>query len=364
MKTKKPDRVFFLLILLLLVCGFAIFSSAALGQVGRDSASFATVVFKQLGVLLIGLVLLVIFSKIPYQSWRPYSPYLFWGALGLTALVFVPGLGLSFGGARRWLDLGWFSMQPAEFLKLALVIFLAAWAAARKNKIKDFKTGFLPFLFFLGAAAAVMLTQPDNGTFMIMIASALGIFILAGGRWSHLFLLFLLGIMAIGVLAVTRPYVRERLETFFNPQEDKQGASWQINQSLIAIGSGGLVGRGFGQSLQKFVFLPEPIGDSIFAVASEEFGLVGALTLLLLYLALVLWGLKLSVQVKDPFGRFLIGGFVIMIGAQSFVNMGSMLGLMPMTGVPLVFVSHGGTALLFALVAVGIILNVSRSRAS
>jgi len=141
-----------------------------------------------------------------------------------------------------------------------------------------------------------------------------------------------------------------------------RGASWQINQSLIAIGSGGLFGRGFGQSLQKFVFLPEPIGDSIFAVAGEEFGLVGTTTLLLLYLGFLLWGLRLTAKIADPFGRYLAGGLVIMIGAQSFINIGSMIGLVPMTGVPLVFVSHGGTALLFALIAVGIILNVSRSR--
>lgn len=361
MKTKRPDRVLLLIVLTLIVVGFAIFLSASLGQVGRDSASFSTVALKQLGILLGGLVLTILFANLPYKSLKPYSPYLFVLALGLTALVFVPGIGFSYGGARRWIELGPFTIQPSEFLKFIFIIFLAAWASARKDRLQHLGTGLLPFLVFLGLVGGLILLQPDTGTLMATVSGALGVFIVAGGKWKHLFLLCLLGIVTVGLLAITRPYIRDRIETFLNPRHDVTGSSYQINQSLIAIGSGGLIGRGFGQSIQKFNFLPQPIGDSIFAVASEEFGLVGATLLISLYLIFALWGLKLMSQVIDPFGRFLGTGLIVLITGQAFINIGAMLGLLPLTGVPLPFISHGGTALLFALIEVGIILNISKT---
>jgi len=361
MKTKRPDRILLFIVLTLVVVGFAIFISAALGQVGRDSASFTTIVIKQLAILLAGLLLMIVFSNIPYKHYRPYSLALLALAIGLNLLVFLPHFGYGWNGARRWLSLGNFSFQPSEFLKLAFIIFLAAWMATQKEKIKGIYSGLLPFIIFLGVVAAILLKQPDTGTLMVIVASALGIFILAGGRWSHLFLIFLLGVVMLGVLFFTRPYVRERIETFINPKQDSLGSSYQINQSLIAIGSGGIFGRGFGQSIQKFNFLPEPIGDSIFAVAGEEWGLIGTVFLLALYLIFSLWGLKIISRVRDPFGYLLGGGLIIMITGQSLINIGAMLGLLPLTGVPLVFVSHGGSALLLALISVGIILNISRS---
>jgi len=362
MKARRPDRVLLLIVLTLIVVGFAIFLSASLGQMGRDSASFSTVALKQLSVLLGGLILMIVFANLPYKQFKPYSPYLFVLAIALTGLVFVPGFGLTYGGARRWLELGPLTFQPAEFLKFIFIVFLAAWASARKNRLKDLAGGFLPFLIFLGIVGALMVLQRDTGTLMVMVAGAVGIFITAGGYWRHLFLLFLIGVIAIGFLAFTRPYVRDRIETFLNPKHDLTGSSYQINQSLIAIGSGGMFGRGFGQSVQKFNFLPQPIGDSIFAVASEEFGLLGATILILLYLAFAIWGLKLMSRVVDPFGRLLGTGLIILIISQAFINIGAMLGLLPLTGVPLPFISHGGTALLFALIEVGIILNISKTK--
>jgi cell division protein FtsW len=361
-KGKRPDRILLLIVLALVISGFAIFLSASLGQVGKDSASFATVALKQLGVLLGGLILTIVFSNLPYKTLKPYSPYLFGLAIIATTLVFVPSLGFTFNGARRWLELGPLTLQPSEFLKFTFIIFLAAWASAKKDRLQHWTEGFLPFLFFLGIVGSLMIMQPDTGTLMVMIIGALGIFVTAGGHWRHLFLLFALGVMAVGILAFTRPYIRDRLETFINPQNDITGSSYQINQSLIAIGSGGLRGRGFGQSVQKFNFLPEPIGDSIFAVASEEFGLLGASLLVLLYLTFALWGLKLMTHVIDPFGRYLGTGLIILITGQAFINIGAMIGLLPLTGVPLPFISHGGTALLFALIEVGIILNISKTK--
>jgi cell division protein FtsW len=362
MKAKRPDRILLLIVLALIVIGFAIFMSASLGQMGRDSASFSTVALKQLGVLLGGLILTIVFANIPYKSLKPYSPYLFILGIGLTALVFIPGIGFSHGGALRWIEIGPFTVQPSEFLKFIFIVFLAAWAGAKKDRLKHFSEGFIPFLIFLSVVGVLMFFQKDTGTLMAMMAGALAIFIVAGGHWRHLFLIFLLGIIAIGFLVITRPYVRARVETFLNPKHDLTGSSYQINQSLIAIGSGGLLGRGFGQSVQKFNFLPQPIGDSIFAVASEEFGLVGASLLIILYLVFALWGLKIMSHVVDPFGRLLGTGLIILITGQAFINIGAMLGLLPLTGVPLPFISHGGTALLFALIEVGIILNISKTK--
>ena len=360
MKRKKPDRIFFFLTLALITFGFAIFASAALGQVGKDSASFTTVVLKQLAILIIGLIGLIIVANLNYHPLKKYSPYIFIGGLAISSLIFIPGLGFMYNGATRWLDLGLITIQPAEFLKLAFIIFLAAWASARKDKIKSLPEGLLPFLIFLAIVVGVMFFQKDTGTLMVMVAGALGVFVSAGGRWNHLLVLGLVGILALGALAIVRPHVRDRLMTFVNPERDEQGASYQINQSLIAIGSGGIFGRGFGQSIQKFNFLPEPIGDSIFAVASEEFGLIGSSLLILLFLIFTLYGYRLANKETDLFGRYLIVGFVTLISAQAFINIGAMLGILPLTGVPLPFVSHGGTALLFALIEVGIILSITR----
>lgn len=359
MRAKKPDKLFFFLTLALIIVGFAIFASSALGQMGKNGAGFETVVIKQLAILLIGLIAMMITAKLPYAELKKISPLLFLGAIGLSALVFLPSIGLEHNGAKRWLILGPLSLQPAEFLKATFIVFLAAWASARKDKLRSWTEGFIPFIFFLSLVSAIMFLQKDTGTLMVMIAGALGIFITAGGRWKQLLLIGLIGILAFGALVMVRPHVRDRLQTFLNPEKDERGASYQINQSLIAIGSGGIFGRGFGQSRQKFSYLPEPIGDSIFAVASEEFGLLGSNLIIILFLIFSLYGYFLASKQKDLFGRFLIVGFVTAISAQAFINIGAMLGLLPLTGVPLPFISHGGTALLFALIEVGIILSIS-----
>ncbi|MCX6713949.1 MAG: putative peptidoglycan glycosyltransferase FtsW [Candidatus Vogelbacteria bacterium] len=359
-KQKKADRILLSIVFILITVGFFIFASASLGEAGRGGSSFNSLVFKQLAILLGGIVLMSLTSKFPYKNWRPYAIALFGLSLLLTAIVFVPQIGLSAGGARRWLNLGFTTFQPSEFLKLSMVIYLAAWATARKEKIKSWQHGLLPFLGFLGLASALLYKQPDIGTLLVICSSSIAVFILAGGQWKHLALIIMIGFLAIGTFAYFKPYARDRVITFLSPASDKLGKGYQIDQSLIAIGAGGITGRGFGQSMQKFNFLPEPIGDSIFAIASEEFGFAGSVIIILLFLVFALWGLKVMTQVADPFGRTLGASLVIMITAQAFINIGAMLGVLPLTGVPLVFISHGGTALLFALIEVGIILNISR----
>ncbi len=358
---RRANKWFFIFILALAGAGFFIFSSAALGLHGRDGATFFHVVTKQLGVLVLGFLGLLACARFPYKRLRSFALPIFLGALALTAAVFIPGLGFAFGGARRWLDLGFFSLQPSEFLKFGLILYLAAWFSRPRAKIDNWQETFLPYLLILVFPAILILLQPDLGTFLVAFSAAFVIFFVAGAPWKQVVLIVLLSFVTVATMAYFKPYVRDRLMTLWDPSRDIQGSAYQINQSLIALGSGGVFGRGFGQSTQKFRFLPEPIGDSIFSVAGEEFGFLGATLLIALFLVFALWGFKLAAGATDQFGRLLAAGIVSLIAAGAFVNIASMVGLLPIVGVPLSFVSHGGTALLATLLEIGILLNISKS---
>lgn len=359
---KTIDTPFLIVLCVLVISGLIIFTSAALGLLARDSgASFSSVAVSQ---LLLGLVCgsfaCFFFAMIDYRSWRRFTPYFFAAALLLTALTFVPGIGLSLKGASRWILIGNFSFQPEEILKFATVAFLAALYAAKFKAVQTFKGGIVPLLAVAGSSALLLLLQPNTAGVIVIGATAAGMLFAAGGKLWHLGLLAALGIAAIGAAALVYPHVHDRIMTFINQTEDPQGAGWQIQQSLIAVGSGGITGRGLGQSVQKFSYLPEPIGDSVFAVAGEEFGFIGGVFLLLLYVAFSLLGLRIASRAADPFGGLMVVGLVILIVGQSFFNIASTVGLVPLVGIPLIFVSHGGTALAIALAETGVILSVSR----
>ncbi len=362
MKGKSVDTPFLLVFLVLLVFGLLIFTSAALGLLAKGSgATFSSVAASQLlfGFLGGGILMLII-SRIDYRLWRPYTAYFFGFALFLTLLTFVPGIGLTLKGASRWIDIGPITFQPAEFLKFASVAFLAAIYAGRLKSAATLKGGVLPLALVGGLSAAVLLLQPDtDGAAVLLLAGAVVLFA-AGGRVRHLLLMALIGLLALGAVAYQRPYLAERFITFFSQTQDTQGAGWQIHQSLLAVGSGGWTGRGFGQSIEKFSYLPEPIGDSIFAVAAEEFGFAGSVALVLLYAGVALLGLRIAARAPDPFGGLLVVGLITIIIGQSFMNIASTVGLIPFSGLPLIFVSHGGTSLAIALAEVGVILSVSR----
>lgn len=361
MKHQPVDTPFLLVFLLLIVSGLLIFTSAALGLLARSGANFTSVAVNQLLLgFVCGGILLVVLSRIDYRLWRPYTPYFFGVAILLTLLTLVPGVGLELKGASRWIALGPLTFQPVELLKFAAVAFLAAVYATTYKKISSWRGGILPLMLVAGVSAAILLLQPDtDGAVIIIIACAAMLFV-AGGKVWHLLVLALIGVAAIGVLALQRPYLAERFLTFWDHTADLKGAGWQTEQSLIAVGSGGLVGRGFGQSIEKFSYLPEPIGDSIFAVAAEEFGFVGSVALIVLYASVALLGLRIAARAPDPFGGLLVVGLVVCIIGQSFMNIASTLALIPVSGLPLIFVSHGGTALAIALAEVGVILSVSR----
>lgn len=361
MGSKKIDRVFLAIIFALTLGGFFVFVSAAIGLLAREGARFESVLASQVFLgLLGGIIALWFFSRAHYVLWRRYAFWIFGASALLTALVFLPGIGFEHGGATRWIFIGPVSFQPSEFLKLGVLVALAAWFTSSRGRADSFTRGFLPFLFFVGLSGALLLLQPDMGTFIVLVLSSLGVFIVAGGKWRHVFIFFLMGIMVAAMYTWVKPHALDRVLTFIDPARDPSGSSWQIQQSLIAVGSGGVFGRGFGQSVQKFGFLPEPIGDSIFAVAGEEFGFVGASTLIILFIFFLARGLSIARRAGDQFGGLLAAGIVIMIASQAFLNIGAILGVLPLTGVPLLFVSHGGTALFFALLSAGIVLNISQ----
>lgn len=359
---RSIDTPFLLVLSALIVFGLLIFTSAALGLLARESgATFSSVATTQfVSGFIVGGVALLVLSRIDYRIWRPYTPYLFALAVGLMLLTFIPGIGLSFKGASRWIALGPFTLQPGEVLKFMSVLLLAAVYAARFRTISTLRGGILPLMGVVGVAGTLLLLQPDtDGVVMLLLACTTMLFA-AGGRLSHLLLVALLAVAALGVAAYERPYLALRFTTYLNQSDDPRGAGWQIQQSLIAVGSGGLTGRGFGQSVEKFSYLPEPIGDSIFAVAAEEFGFIGSTLLVLLYAGLGILGLRIASRAPDVFGGLLAVGLVILIVGQSFFNMASTVGLVPLSGLPLIFVSHGGTALAVSLAEAGVLLSISR----
>lgn len=362
-KSKNPvDRVFLILVAILIVFGLFIFSSASLGLLARGT-SFSSVAFKQFVIGVIGGGVSAYFlSRIHYRNLRKIAFWVFILSLILTGLVLVPGLGFTHGGATRWLSIGGFTLQPAEFLKLGTVLYVAALYSSRHVHPDRFKEGLLPLIAILALVGGLLVMQPDTGTFAVIAVSLFSMYLVAGGRWRDIALLILLGVMALGVLAWQKPYIADRLKTFFHPDHDSLGSAYQVQQALLAVGSGEIFGRGFGQSVQKFNLLPEPVGDSIFAVAAEEFGFVGSTIIILLFVAFTLRGLHLAAHAPDSFARLLIIGIVILISSQSFVNIGAMLGIVPLTGVPLLFISKGGTALFAAMTSIGIVLNISRYR--
>ncbi len=354
------DKPFLLLIAILVVCGGLIFASAVFGLLARGGLDMSMVAFKQALWIGIGAVSLFAAARLNYKLWRRSAPYLFMAALLFTAAVFLPQVGFEHGGGRRWLSLFGFSVQPAEFLKIASIIMAAAYFSAIRSRIGDVRWGLGGLVCILAGPVVILVFQPDLGTLGVIVCAVLAIFIAAGAKFRYLLIVVLLSVLAVGVLSAFRPYVRDRVEVFLNPSQAPQAEGYQIRQSLIAIGSGGLIGRGFGQSVQKFTYLPEPMGDSIFAVAAEEFGFVGSVALVSAFLMLALRGFNIATRAPDLFGGLLAVGISTYLVAEAFINIASMIGLAPLTGIPLTFVSQGGSAMLASLGSAGILLSVSR----
>lgn len=360
MRLLSGDRIFFMLVLLLTLAGLAIFSSATLGFLSRESSSVPQDILLQTGLGFgVGCLALLIARAVPLSRIKRGAPYIYAVAIALTAVVFVPGLGFRSGGATRWIDIGFTTVQPAEFLKIGFILMLAWWLTPRARQLTDPKKGLYPFLAILAIPVILLLSQPNTSTTILVLMTGLAMYFVAGAPWRDFGVLALCVILAFGGLVVARPYVLERVNTFIHPSADALGSGYQIQQSLIAIGSGGLLGKGFGQSVAKFNYLPEPAGDSVFAVFAEETGFVGASMLLFFFVALAARGIVIAGNARELFSGLVVFGFSFGIILQVLINICAMLGIIPLTGLPLPFVSHGGTALVVVLLMCGFILNVA-----
>ena len=364
MKRAHIDRPLAILIAIHLLGGCMIFVSAAFGVLGRGFSSITSVAFKHL-VMGVGggTVLLLIGMHIPYRNWRRFAPFIFGIALIAMALVLVPGIGASHGGGQRWIIIAGVSFQPSEFLKIASIFVAASYYATIKAKAESLAWGVGGLIAILAAPVIFLVLQPDIGTLGIICISVVGVFFAAGARLRDMGVLLCVALIALSALAYAKPHVRDRIVTFFHPAQNQHAEGYQITQSLIAVGSGQLFGRGFGQGVQKFTYLPEAMGDSIFAVAAEELGFVGSSIIVLLFAGLALRGYAVAARAPDMFGALLAVGISTYLAGEAFINIAAMLGVAPLTGVPLTFVSQGGSAMLISLASAGILLNVSRHTA-
>lgn len=360
--TSSPDYLFIALLFILVVFGLVMLTSAssdlAMQKFGNSYYYFN---HQLLFGLLPGVIGFIIGMLFYYRAWEKWAVLLLLLNIALLILVFTP-LGFHANGGDRWLNFGSFTFQPSELLKLTFFVFIAAWMSRNKERSRNFREGFLPFLVLTGSVVLLLLLEPSTTIAALIFATALIVYFVAGARIRFLAVAVLCAALGLSLLIYFSPYRFARVITFLNPQQDQLGSSYHINQALLAIGSGGFTGVGFGKSTTKLNYLPEPIGDSIFAVIAEELGLVGALFVVIVFLLFVWRGIMIARASPDGFAQLLVICFVTLIGLQAFVNIAAISGLIPLTGVPLPFVSYGGTALSVFLTMSGIIVNISKYR--
>lgn len=358
----QPDYVFLGIVTVLVIFGLVMLSSASsvLGfQRFGDSNYYLK---KQLIGAFVGLLGFFVALRIDYRQWKRWAVPMMFGTIILLLLVFVPGLGPSLLGARRWISIGPIFFQPSEIVKLAFVLYLAAWFEQRDHLLGSMRQGFAPFLVTLGVVATLVLLQPDLGTTLIIVLMSVAIYFSAGGSIKHLMGLGAVGAVLLFLAVKLAPYRAQRLTVFLNPDIDPSGlgASYHIRQAWLAIGSGGLFGLGLGRSQQKFNYLPEPAGDSIFAVMAEELGFIFVTLFVFAWLVLILRGLRIARNAPDRFGRLTALGIITWLGLQAFLNIAALSGLLPLTGIPLPFMSHGSSAMVVSMTAIGVMMNISR----
>lgn len=356
-----PDHLLLAAVFLLTLAGLAILASASSDLAsGRYGDSYYYLKHQLYSGLAVGALGFYIAYLVPYRAYKKFALALLLGNLFLLVLVFTK-LGVSAGGATRWLSLGPVTFQPADLLKLTFIVYLAAWFSnAKANRAKDVSSGLMPFLIISAITAGLLIVQPATSMVVILLAAGGCIYFLSGAEWKHMALLGGLGFVLLAGLIFATPYRLARVKGFFNRDRDSQGSNYHLNQALIALGSGGAFGLGYGESTAKVSYLPEVVDDSIFAVAGQELGFAGTGTLVALFAILVLRLFWLAKRNRDAFGRLLLAGFGAVIALQSIVNIGAISGVLPLTGVPLPFVSYGGTALAVFLTMSGIAVNVSK----
>ncbi len=361
-KGGAPDYVFIAFLIILVVFGLVMLTSASSDLAKtKFGDSYYYLKHQIIYGLIPGLVGFFLALFLPLKVWEKISlPALFLSIIFLL-LVFSP-LGLRALGADRWISIGGIGFQPGEIVKFTFLIYMAAWIGRNRSRAKSVTHGLLPMLVLLGFVIVPLILQPATTTAVLIFTSVITMYFTAGAKMRYLFWIGIVAAVALVALVFITPYRMQRVLSFMNPDADPLGKTYQINQTLIAIGSGGMWGVGYGRSTTKLHYLPEPIGDSIFAVIGEELGFVGSAALIIFFLFFVWRGLSIAKKAPDGFGRLAAMGFSTLIGLQAFVHIGANSGLIPLTGVPLPFISYGGTALAVFLTMSGIIVTISRRR--
>ena len=316
----------------------------------------------QLIFFFVGLILIYFIRKIDYKLYYKYSNIILLGSFILLVLVLIPGLGQVRNGSRSWFGIGSLGIQPSELAKISLIIFTAKYLSKSEKTIKFFKNGTLPILLIIFLFFGLIMLEPDFGTGMVIVMSLMFMLFISNIKLSFFGIMGTLGLGGIVALIIIAPYRLARILSFLNPWSDPLGSGFQIIQSLYAIGPSGLFGKGLGNSVQKHFYLPEPQTDFIFAIISEEFGFLGIMILSILFLTLFYNTIKISLNQKDLFAKYLSFGLIIEIIFQTILNISVVIGLVPVTGVTLPFISYGGSSLLISMISIGIILNISREK--
>lgn len=355
-----PDMWMIISIVLILTIGLVMVYSASAVLAFHEFGDKFYYVKRQMLFAALGIGAMVVTMNADYWIWRKWAKLGLFVCFGLLLLVLIPGIGVVRGGARSWLGISSFGIQPSEFMKLAMVIFLAKLLSEKQQAVTQFTKGLLPPLGILGLAFGLIMMQPDLGTGAVMIGASLIVIYTAGARMAHLGSLALVGVAGLVGLILAAPYRLQRITAFLDPWADPLGAGYQSIQSLYAIGPGGLVGLGLGMSRQKFNYLPEPQTDFIFSILSEELGFIGGAAIITLF-AILLWrGMRTAIAAPDTFGSLLAVGIIGIVAVQVFINIGVVIGMLPVTGITLPLVSYGGSSLTLLLTALGILLNISR----
>jgi cell division protein FtsW len=356
----SPDMIMLTATLALLTIGVIMVYSASAVLSYHDFGDWYYYLKRQLLFAVLGLIAMTAIMNVEYQVWRRFAKLALLGGFALLILVLIPGIGAVRGGARSWIGISSFGIQPSEFMKICMILFLSKMLSEENNRITEFSKGLLPPLAVMGAAFGLIMLQPDLGTGSVLVGASLLIIYAAGARMAHLAGLAMIGVAGFVGLIIAAPYRLQRITAFLDPWSDPLGAGYQAIQSLYAIGPGGLVGLGLGASRQKYSYLPEPQTDFIFSIISEELGFIGGGLVLVLFTILVWRGMRTAITAPDTFGSLLAAGITGMIAVQVIINIGVVIGMFPVTGITLPLISYGGSSLSLMLVSIGILLNISR----
>lgn len=355
---KKIDKILLISVIILSLFGLLmIYSSSSIWATYKYNDPYKYLKSQAI-FLILGYFIIFITSKVDYHLYKKYSNHILIISIILLILVLIPGIGTIRNGSRSWFGIGSFGIQPSEFAKLGLIIFTSKYLT--RNKIKDIKSSVLPILLIVLLIFGFIMLQPDFGTGVIIVITIIALLFVSGVNMSFFIKIGLLGLIGVVILVIIAPYRLERITSFLNPWKDPLGSGFQIIQSMYAIGPGGLLGMGLGNSIQKHFYLPEPQTDFIFSIISEELGFAGILIVTTLFITIIYRSITISIKQEDNFAKYLSFGITFSLAFQTLLNLMVVVGLIPVTGVTLPFLSYGGSSLLISLVSIGIVLNISK----